>query len=121
MAAVEPLYQRPFSVALGLCRKDLVLNMMQQAATTSTGAIGIISVGAKSAVYHLDLLSQLPQQDIHRLDGLRCLSWCFFRHSAPQYYIIKQKFVFHTPTVTAYTIKQLHSIGGAVIASKRAK
>ena len=75
-------------------------------------------------MYRLGLLSQWPQQDLGKLIALTvCVAYygVFFVIPLRKYYILKQKLVFPTPTATAFTIRSLHSLGGAVIASKKAK
>ncbi|KAF8342899.1 oligopeptide transporter [Cantharellus anzutake] len=99
-------------------------NVTVQSAATAAGGIGIIFVGAVPAMYRLGLLSRLPEQDTGKLIALTvCVAYygAFFVIPLRKYYILKQKLVFPTPTATAYTIRQLHSVGGAVTASKKAK
>ena len=74
-------------------------------------------------MYRLDLLSELPKQDVGRLIALTvCASFfgVFFVIPLRKYYIVKQKLTFPTPAATAITIRALHnSRTGAVAARKK--
>ncbi|KAF8335067.1 oligopeptide transporter [Cantharellus anzutake] len=99
-------------------------NVTVQSAATAAGGLGIIFVSAVPAMYRLGLLSEFPQHDIGKLIGLAvCVAYygVFFVIPLRKYYILKQKLVFPTPSATAYTIRQLHMIGGATDAFKKAK
>ncbi|KAF9509733.1 hypothetical protein BS47DRAFT_1396579 [Hydnum rufescens UP504] len=99
-------------------------NVTVQTAATAAGGIGIIFVSAIPAMYRLGLLSQFPNQDVGRLIALTCavaFFGVFFVIPLRKYYILKMKLVFPTPTATAYTIRSLHSIGGAIAAQKKAR
>lgn len=73
-------------------------------------------------MYRLDLLSELPEQDIGKLIALTaCAGFfgVFFVIPLRKYYIIHQKLTFPTPAATAYTIRSLHSGKTGAIAAKK--
>ena len=93
-----------------------------QSAATSAGGIGILFVSAVPAMYRLDLLSELPKQDVGRLIALTvCASFfgVFFVIPLRKYYIVKQKLTFPTPAATAITIRALHNSRTGAIAAKK--
>ena len=74
-------------------------------------------------MYRLDLLSELPKQDIGKLIALVvCAAFfgVFFVIPLRKYYIVNQKLTFPTPAATAITIRALHnSTTGAIAARKK--
>lgn len=88
----------------------------------AAGGIGIIFVSAVPAMYRLNLLSLLPQDDIGKLIALTVTSGffgVFFVIPLRKYYIIKQKLTFPTPAATAYTIRALHNGRTGAIAARK--
>ncbi|TFK64265.1 OPT oligopeptide transporter [Pluteus cervinus] len=100
-------------------------NCTVQSAATAAGGLGILAVSAIPAMYRLNLLSDLPQDDIGKIIALTACSaffGVFFVIPLRKYYIVHQKLTFPTPAATAYTIRSLHSgKTGAVAARKKAK
>lgn len=97
-------------------------NCTVQSAATASGGLGILFVGAIPAMYRLNLLSTLPQQDIGKLIALTvCAGFfgVFFVIPLRKYYIVHQKLTFPTPAATAYTIRSLHSGKSGAIAAKK--
>lgn len=98
-------------------------NCTVQSAATAAGGLGIIFVSAVPAMYRLDLLSPLPQQDTGKLIALTVTAGffgVFFVIPLRRYYIVKQKLTFPTPAATAYTIRALHhGKSGAIAARKK--
>ncbi|ESK88593.1 oligopeptide transporter [Moniliophthora roreri MCA 2997] len=98
-------------------------NCTVQTAATAAGGIGILFVGAFPAMYRLNLLSPLPQQDIGKILALTVSAGffgIFFVIPLRKYYIVHQKLTFPTPAATAYTIRSLHKgRSGAIIAKKK--
>ncbi|KAH9941892.1 OPT oligopeptide transporter [Epithele typhae] len=98
-------------------------NCTVQSAATAAGGIGILFVSAIPAMYSLNLLSDLPQDDIGKLIALTFSAGffgVFFVIPLRKYYIVKQKLTFPTPAATAITIRALHnSVSGAVNARKK--
>lgn len=73
-------------------------------------------------MYRLNLLSELPQQDVGKLIALTtCAGFfgVFFVIPLRRYYIVKQKLTFPTPAATAYTIRSLHNGRTGAIAAKK--
>jgi OPT family oligopeptide transporter len=100
-------------------------NCTVQSAATSAGGLGILFVSGIPAMYRLNLLSALPQDDLGKLFSLTAASAFFgvaFVIPLRKYYIIRQRLVFPTPTATAFTIRALHnSVTGAAAAKKKSK
>ncbi|KAF5378813.1 hypothetical protein D9615_007012 [Tricholomella constricta] len=97
-------------------------NCTVQTAATASGGLGILFVSAVPAMYRLDLLSELPQQDIGKLIALTaCAGFfgVFFVIPLRKYYIVHQKLTFPTPAATAYTIRSLHSGKSGAVAAKK--
>lgn len=98
-------------------------NCTVQSAATAAGGIGILFVSAIPAMYRLNLLSELPKQDVGKLIALTvCAGFygVFFVIPLRKYYIVKQKLTFPTPAATAITIRALHNTRtGAVAARKK--
>ncbi|KAK0552613.1 hypothetical protein OC846_001872 [Tilletia horrida] len=87
-----------------------------QTAATAAGGLSGAFVAAIPAMYQLELLSGSPRQDFGRLITFTIVSafyGCFFAIPLRNFYILRLKLVFPSPTATAITIKGLHSIGGA--------
>lgn len=98
-------------------------NCTVQTAATAAGGISGLFVSAFPAMYRLQLLSPLPQQDVGKLIALTvCTGFfgIFFVIPLRRYFIIHQKLTFPTPAATAYTIRSLHKgKHGALIAKKK--
>ncbi|KAF7426231.1 hypothetical protein PC9H_008598 [Pleurotus ostreatus] len=90
--------------------------------STASGGLGILFVSAIPAMYRLNLLSELPQQDVGKLIALTtCAGFfgVFFVIPLRRYYIVKQKLTFPTPAATAYTIRSLHNGRTGAVAAKK--
>ncbi|TCD62765.1 hypothetical protein EIP91_006437 [Steccherinum ochraceum] len=98
-------------------------NCTVQSAATAAGGIGILFVSAVPALYRLNLLSYLPQDDAGKLIALTVTAGffgVFFVIPLRKYYIVHQKLTFPTPTATAVTIRALHNgTTGAITARKK--
>lgn len=79
-------------------------------------------VSAVPAMYRLNLLSFLPQDDVGKLIALTVTAGffgVFFVIPLRKYYIVHQKLVFPTPTATAVTIRALHNGRSGAIAARK--
>ncbi|KAK7676399.1 hypothetical protein QCA50_011467 [Cerrena zonata] len=97
-------------------------NCTVQSAATAAGGIGILFVSAVPAMYRLNLLSELPKQDIGRLIALTFTAsffGVFFVIPLRRYYIVNQKLTFPTPAATAFTIRALHNGRTGAIAARK--
>jgi len=87
-------------------------NVTCQTAATATGGLGILFVSGFPAMYQLDLLSASPKDDVGKLI-LFMLTVAFFGMSFAipmrNYFVLRLKLTFPTPTATAFTIRALHA------------
>ncbi|KAF8069127.1 oligopeptide transporter, partial [Lyophyllum atratum] len=100
-------------------QRSVIINVCS---VTASGGLGILFVGAIPAMYRLNLLSELPEQDIGKLIALTtCAGFfgVFFVIPLRKYYIVHQKLTFPTPAATAYTIRSLHSGKSGAVAAKK--
>jgi len=97
-------------------------NVTCQTAATATGGLGILFVSGFPAMYQLGLLGASPKDDVGKLI-LFMLTVAFFgmAFAIPMrnYFVLRLKLTFPTPTATAFAIRALHAGKSGAEAAKQ--
>jgi uncharacterized oligopeptide transporter (OPT) family protein len=87
-------------------------NVALQSAAGAAGGLTGLFVAAVPALYQLGLMTT-PEEDFGALVALSFITafyGLFFAMPLRKYYILRQKLTFPSPTATAFTIRNLHSV-----------